>query len=631
MISVNRLDAIPEGQPISTVQPSFHAAGPNGILEVADDVDGASSSVSQPDDISNFYHSFLNFCEPGGYDILSTQRSVVQAKVRAMDSVLWSSGSGDETTGFPSVIDVDSWVKYYMAQNFAMNQDAIVLSTYLMCRDASSKIEMGPIWDFDRAYTFRGSATQNPLWASNRDWYAALFAEYNFEQSYQDAWQEARRTVITDSVLEGLVDDAVAGLRADQIVASGLSYSSWQAEVASMRTWVVDRAQYLDSQFSSTLPTFSPTTREFTGSVSMTITPTAGGSIYYTTDGTDPRSWSGGLSASAQIYTGSLNITERTRVTFRAWNGAWSGKISQDYYQLSELPQLVVSEVNYNPMGPSVSEEASGFTGSNDFEYIEIQNVGSTAVDLTTLALDVGVEFDFSGGAVTQLQPGARVLVVSNQPAFIARYGASTQIVGSYTGNLKNSSEQLVLKDKQLDIEFQNFTYDDDVPWPIAADGNGYPMVLKNPDSMPDHTIGANWRSSAYQFGNPGTSDALAAFTGNSTTDSDNDGVMSILEHYLGTSDSNPAEGAGAGVLSSVNLEVDGLLYPTFSVNYALGADNLIGDAEWSSTLSGWDDSVSKILLMSDQPNGDGSATKVWRSTQPFSNTPQFFRLKVTQ
>ena len=490
---------------------------------------------------------------------------------------------------------------------------------------------MGPIWDFDRAYRFRGSAQQNPLWASNRDWYAALFGETNFNQSYQDAWQEARRTVITDSVLEGLVDDAVAGLRADQIAASGLTYSLWQSEVASMRAWVVDRAQYLDAQFSNTLPTFSPASREFTGSVVMTITPTAGGSIYYTTDGADPRAWNGGLTPTAQLYTGALNITERTRVTFRAWNGAWSGKISQDYYQLSELPQLVVSEVNYNPISPSTIEQFSGFTAANEFEYIEIQNVGSTVVDLTTLALDVGVEFDFSGGAMTQLQPGSRVLVVSNQSAFIARYGSAPQIVGSYTGNLKNSSERIVLKDKLLDIEFQNFTYDDSAPWPIAADGDGYSLVLKNPESMPDHRIGANWRSSAYQYGNPGTSDALAAFTGNSATDGDGDGAMSLLEYYLGTSDSNPAEGGGAGILSSVNLETDGLLYPTFSVNYALGADNVIGDAEWSSTLTGWDDSVSKILLMSDLPNGDGSATKVWRSTQPFSNTPQFFRLKVSQ
>ena len=43
----------------------------------------------------------------------------------------------------------------------------------------------------------------------------------------------------------------------------------------------------------------------------------------------------------------------------------------------------------------------------DEFEFIELMNVGSTAIDLTGVRFVEGVEFDFAGSAVTQLAPGA--------------------------------------------------------------------------------------------------------------------------------------------------------------------------------------------------------------------------------
>lgn len=630
MIEIDRLDSIPEGMPADTVQPNFHCAGPNGILEVPDDVDGASGS--QPDDISNYYHSFLNFAEPDGYDILPAQRTVVQTQTRAMDTVMWSENFGDEATGYPSVIDVDSWVRYYLVQNFTGNQDAVVLSTRILKRTPSSKIEMGAVWDFDRAYTQKGAATSvSPLWASDRDWYKPLFEDSNFVQAHQDAWQEARRTVISDSVLEGLVDSAVTGLAEDQIAASGITYANWLTEVQAMKDWMVARAQFLDSLYESQ-PTHSPETREFVDSVAVTIVPSDGGVVYYTVDGSDPRDWGGAVAPTAIQYIGSIPINERTRVTMRTLdNGKWSGKVVQDYYQIAGLPDLVFSEIAYHPSDPSSAESALGYVDSDEFEYLEILNVGSSTVDLTTLAIEVGVSFDFSSASVSSLAPGERVLVVSSESAFEQRHGASTPVAGSYAGTLKNSSEQLVLKDTQLDIEFQNFAYDDGAPWPEGADGDGYSLILKNPFTMPDHSIASNWRASSYPVGAPGSSDAQPNFTGVAMDDDDGDGVVAIVEHYLGTSDSDSSKAGTKGSVALFTLADDGVIYPTFAIDYLIGSDDLAGSAEWSSTLQNWDGSSSNVIFISDTPNGDGTARKVWRSAHPDSGTPQFFRLKVEQ
>ena len=59
---------------------------------------------------------------------------------------------------------------------------------------------------------------------------------------------------------------------------------------------------------------------------------------------------------------------------------------------------LAVSEVMYHP----VVEAA---------EFIELINISdSVTLDLTNVRFSAGVEFDFTGSAVTSLAPGARVL-----------------------------------------------------------------------------------------------------------------------------------------------------------------------------------------------------------------------------
>ena len=47
--------------------------------------------------------------------------------------------------------------------------------------------------------------------------------------------------------------------------------------------------------------------------------------------------------------------------------------------------------------------------------------------------------FDFADGDVTQLAPGAVVLVVANEDAFEARYGTAATVAGEFTGSLSDS------------------------------------------------------------------------------------------------------------------------------------------------------------------------------------------------
>ena len=626
MLNIDRMQAIPVGLPANTIQPNFHAAGPNGILQIPDDQQNSGGSQSV-DDISEFYHSYLNFHTPNGYGISSAQRNEIQTSIRAMDDAVWAANFDDSINGYRAHLDSDSWARSFAVHNFAKNQDAHVLSTYLYRETPTSKIKMGPVWDFDRAYTWKGSANNTPRWADDRDWFPGLFNDPNFEQTLQDIWQTARQTTAHDGALLYIVDEAAAGLRSDQVSASGLGFATWQNRISDLRSWVVNRAQYLDAQYEP-LPTATPADNLFVGTVNVTLTPKGGGTVYYTTDGSDPRLDGGGVSPSANPYSSPLELSERTRLIIRTKDGSdWSGPVERNFYRLADLPQLVISEIQYHPADPTPAEEALGFDTSGDFEYLEIENIGATPADLSLLSLGGGITFTFSTGS---LAAGERVLIVKNLPAFEARYGAGLPVAGEFTGSLNNAGDTIVLKDVLLNLPLQDFSYNDNVPWPVCADGEGYSLILKNPATNPDHSAPSNWRCSSLPVGNPGTSDARPAFSGDPNLDQDNDGLGQLLEHYLGTSDTSSSEGNDRVQFGTL-VGADDQTYPTLEVTYLIGADDLSSTGEWSRDLENWSSLSTDILLDTHTLNGDGTATTVWRSDLPLPNTPQFFRLKVTQ
>ncbi len=113
---------------------------------------------------------------------------------------------------------------------------------------------------------------------------------------------------------------------------------------------------------------------------------------------------------------------------------------------------LRITELMYNPMGPSVAELAVNPEFENDdFEYAELTNISSTeTLDLTGVRFTSGFQFDFTGSAVTSLAPGEHVLVVKDLPAFNARYGndLDSLIAGTFSdGSLNNAGESVKLED----------------------------------------------------------------------------------------------------------------------------------------------------------------------------------------
>jgi hypothetical protein len=278
---------------------------------------------------------------------------------------------------------------------------------------------------------------------------------------------------------------------------------------------------------------------------------------------------------------------------------------------------LVITELMYHP-------EPDGLA-----EYIELMNISdSVTIDLNGVKFSAGVAFDFTGSAVTSLAPGARVLIVRDMAAFEAVHGAGHPVAGVFAGgtNLDNAGENLKLEDA-TNSTIKEFRYNDRSPWPTAADTLGYSIVLIAPGTNPDPSDPSNWRASASPGGNPGGSDATS-FAGNASDDLDGDGLNALLEHALGSSDSDPSQ---TGNIASAGLAAfDGMVHDTFTYTMNGTADDVSGTVQTTTDLLNWSGNPAEVVEVSSTPNGDGTVTRTVRLIAPSTDSEaRYFRLKV--
>ena len=209
-----------------------------------------------------------------------------------------------------------------------------------------------------------------------------------------------------------------------------------------------------------------------------------------------------------------VDRTYRVRCRMKDNSGRWSHWSTPQQFVTGEplaaytLNNLRITEVMYNPADPPAGDSAD----NDDFEFVELQNIGDETIDLTSVSFIDGITFDFNNGSVTNLGPGDFVLVVRNQAAFESRYGAglSSMIAGEYAGKLSNNGENVSL------VDFWNgtiaeFAYNNSRGWPLAAAGGGHSLVplISALPGEPEGSLnyGGNWRASTYIGGSPGTED----------------------------------------------------------------------------------------------------------------------------
>lgn len=197
----------------------------------------------------------------------------------------------------------------------------------------------------------------------------------------------------------------------------------------------------------------------------------------------------------------------RVRVRMKDSNGRWSHWSSPSQFtasaaQSATKDSIRITELDYNPASPP---SGSAYK-KDDFEFIELKNIGSSAVNLQNVQFTTGITFAFPD---LLLNPGEICVVVDNLAAFLSRYPSpAIKIAGVYLGNLSNSGEEIVLKDPIGQV-IQDFTYGTDSPWPTSPDGGGKSLMIKDPlGSLSSWNDPTAWTASRTDNGTPGADES---------------------------------------------------------------------------------------------------------------------------
>ena len=248
---------------------------------------------------------------------------------------------------------------------------------------------------------------------------------------------------------------------------------------------------------------------------------------------------------------------------------------------------LVVSELMYHPSGDGLAE------------YVELLNISEfVTLDLNGVRFDAGILFDFTGSSVTNLAPGERVLIVRDVVAFELAYGTQRPVAGVFEqGTVFNNQGEFSKLEDALNGTVKEFEYDNSLPWPEAADGLGYSLVLMNPALNPDPDDPASWRSSAMPGGTPGWSDAVLAPI-DPAGDVDGNGIADLLDYVFGNN-------LAADPVKPAFVMAEGL---TLRHAIQIAADAAEIRYEASDDLVTWVDITEQIVERRQDNLGDGRA-----------------------
>ncbi len=139
--------------------------------------------------------------------------------------------------------------------------------------------------------------------------------------------------------------------------------------------------------------------------------------------------------------------------------------------------RVIISEIHYrDPQGTSL-------------DFVEIENTGSAPVDIGGWAFVEGIRHEFAPGTV--IAPGGREVVCRDPDALATRFGLAAADLHQWIGSgLSGGGEEVTLADAS-GVVVDRVRYDDEAPWPLAADGGG-PSLQRFCATAPSG-LPANW------------------------------------------------------------------------------------------------------------------------------------------
>jgi hypothetical protein len=326
-----------------------------GYIIKADKTTGGDEVAWTMPNSSGWYTDFLHHY-PKTENISSQQTDYIKNVFTDLET---NSENNSIANGYPSIIDVPSFVDYMIMAEIASNPDSYQFSTFFH-KDRGGKLRAGPVWDYNLSYgndlfVFDFDRSFYDLWQfefgnSGAKFWKDLFSNDTFNCYLAKRWFELTTTnqPLNYSTITSLIDEFVSLLSESQVreLQRWPPQEDWptvadQTEnIAAMKIWIQNRIDWIDSNIGS--------------------------------------------------FSNCLNVS---------------------------VPDLVISKIHYNPQ----DDENAGFS-SKELEFIEITNNSSQNINLTGFYIrELGISYQFPVNSM--VSGNQKIYLCSDSTVFEAYYG----------------------------------------------------------------------------------------------------------------------------------------------------------------------------------------------------------------
>lgn len=199
---------------------------------------------------------------PGKGRLTETLKKNIELDVSAFEKSLFSYDYDTGQYGYWNWVDVDSFVDYFLINEFTKNSDAGSYSTYLY-KEVGGKFKLC-VWDFNNACDNYQEREMKPdsFFMIKRSWFFMMLKDEAFVEKLLARYEELRRTVLSEEYLMAYMDETLAWLEP----AIDRNNDRWEAEmtgwdclkplernlhshkeaVEQLREWICARGAWLD-------------------------------------------------------------------------------------------------------------------------------------------------------------------------------------------------------------------------------------------------------------------------------------------------------------------------------------------------------------------------------------------------
>ncbi|MDC7286340.1 CotH kinase family protein [Blautia schinkii] len=162
--------------------------------------------------IQGFNSEYLALLYPSKYRVTTDMTEYVNRDISYIEKILYS--ENPKIFGsYKDVLDVDSFVDYFLVNEFLGNYDAGNNSTYFY-KDLGGRLSMGPVWDFDGAmdnYIYEPLDTES-LAFYTKPWFDCLCKDLNFVKKLEKRYTKLRQGPLSNDYVIGKIDEITAYL-----------------------------------------------------------------------------------------------------------------------------------------------------------------------------------------------------------------------------------------------------------------------------------------------------------------------------------------------------------------------------------------------------------------------------------